>query len=152
MAKAELRSNFEKLHGRAGNYINYYVKGRQLVRSYAVPRNPRTAAQQKNRCTFAAAVKSWQELSPEQKMFYNRKTKNKPYSGYNLYISIIMKDESLPVAGAARSRIMDRSFHVPGIIRINSVSIPNLYWTVPGYMLKPRILQAITEIPGSTAA
>jgi len=125
MAKAKLSSYLKELHGRAGNYIHYNVNGRQYVRSHAIPRNPRTQLQQENRAAFAVAVKLWQELSPEEKMIYNRKALRKPYSGYNLFISMQMKGEStegLNHSNAVKSK--DRLFPPACMNRIGSVSIP----------------------------
>ena len=90
MAKIKLNSYIKSIHGRVGNIIYYNVKGCQYARSYSIPRNPGTAAQQKNRTTFARAVKQWQNLQSEEKAFYNHLAQNKPLSGYNIFISMQM--------------------------------------------------------------
>ena len=127
MAKAELRSYLKELHGRAGNYIHYNVKGRQYVRSHAIPCNPRTQAQQKNRATFADAVKLWQELPPEERIIYNRKALRKPYSGYNLFISMQMKGESTEGLNHSNMIKSEGRLFPPACMNLtNSVSIPFL--------------------------
>ena len=62
--------------------------GKQVVvkEKHYVPTNPQTEPQQAWRGTFAAAVTSWQGLTPEQKDVYNEKARYKNYSGYNLYL------------------------------------------------------------------
>ena len=45
--------------GRGGAYVYYVRKGRQRWRRYVVPRDPRTAAQQRSRAIFSAASKTW---------------------------------------------------------------------------------------------
>lgn len=95
MAKVRLNPAFDSIHGRIGKIIHYNRKGVQYARSYAVPRNPDTPAQRRNRKTFAEAVKLWQGLSPEEKHRYNRKAMKLTMNGYNLFISLHLK-ENLP--------------------------------------------------------
>lgn len=127
MAKAKLSSYIKELNGRSGRYIHYNVKGYQYVRSYAIPHNPRTAAQQKNRAAFAEAVKLWQELSPGEKMIYKKKALRKSCRGYNLFISMQMKgsylEERLPVKNI---QVKDSLYPHTDMIKVNSVSIPFL--------------------------
>jgi hypothetical protein len=61
-------------------YLTYYRE------PYYIPRNPRTTTQQAWRSVFAQAVFAWQQLTPEEKMFYNERAKGKRMSGYNLFI------------------------------------------------------------------
>jgi len=91
LAKAKLMPLIKSIHGRIGNIIFYNVKGYQYARSYTIPRNPRSRSQQKNRTGFGTAVKLWQDLPLKEKSFYNRLAKNRPLSGYNLFISMQMK-------------------------------------------------------------
>ncbi len=95
MAKIKLASFVQSLHGRIGNIIYYNVNGYQYARSYTIPANPRTEGQQKNRARFAHAVKLWQQLSIEKKSIYNILVKDKPFSGYNLFISMTLKGITL---------------------------------------------------------
>lgn len=149
MAKAKLSSYLKELHGRAGKYIHYNVKGRQYVRSYAIPRNPRTVAQQENRTTFAEAVKLWQELSPEERMIYNRKALGKPYSGYNLFISIQMKGKSQEgLNHSDNTQVKARLYPQPDMLKANSVSLPYLAGTACTCRGKYGIL---LKIPGEEA-
>ena len=88
MAKIILNPQIKSIHGRIGNIIYYNVKGSQYARSYTIPRNPRTGPQQGNRASFAEAVIQWQKLAPGEKSYYDRLALGKPYSGYNLFISM----------------------------------------------------------------
>ena len=148
MANVKLRSYLKELHGRTGNYVFYNVKGRQYVRSYAKPRNPKSAAQQKNRSTFAEAVKLWQVLSPEEKKIYKKIAKNMPCSGYNLFISIQIRGKS---SGEKKSDkceyLQNRLLNSPNIKAGNSVSKPYMDWIGTAYGHKPCILLNIPEIP-----
>ena len=92
MAKVTFKSYIKSAHGRLGNVIYYNVKGCQYARSYSIPRNPRTAAQQQNRATFADAVRAWQELPQSGKFMYNKMAMGQKSSGYNIFISMRMKD------------------------------------------------------------
>ncbi len=47
--------------GRGGGYDFYVVNGKQRWRRHAVPKDPRTPAQQRSRARFAAASKAWSE-------------------------------------------------------------------------------------------
>jgi hypothetical protein len=127
MAKEKLSSYLKELRGRSGSYIHYNVKGRQYVRSYAVPSNPRTAVQQKNRTLFAHAVKAWQGLSPEQKNIYNRKAAGRPFTGYNLFISMAMKGISAPLKDAyekINSPGKIHSYSVCHMDQFRTISVP----------------------------
>ncbi|MBN2039712.1 MAG: hypothetical protein JW864_06700 [Spirochaetes bacterium] len=90
MATAKLNPVILTISGRFGNSVFYISRNRQCVRSYAVPRNPDTLLQKEVRKTFARAVKSWQQVSPEEKYAYTRKARGLGMSGYNLYISEFM--------------------------------------------------------------
>lgn len=153
MAIAKLSSNFNELHGKNGNYIHYYVKGYHYVRSYSIPRNPRSMAQQKNRSTFAEAVKSWQELSHEARGIYNRIASNERYSGYNLFISMRMKgifpDEKIP---QRKIQLRGITFHDPYMIQTNSVSIPYPAGNCPLCLNQRFNMLKIPGVPVSPAA
>ena len=58
-----------------------------IKQKFYIPSNPQTVPQQANRSIFADAVSTWQGLTDEQKEVYNKKTKYKNLSGYNLYLS-----------------------------------------------------------------
>jgi hypothetical protein len=56
--------------GRAGRYVYYWAYGRLCWRAYVVPKDPRTAVQQRSRAAFGAASKAWSEsrlLTPERR-------------------------------------------------------------------------------------
>ena len=56
--------------GRCGGYVYYMAKGRQRWHRHVVPKDPRTAGQQRSRAAFGAASKAWSEnklLTEEQR-------------------------------------------------------------------------------------
>ena len=64
------------------------LQGQIIIKQdFYIPSNPQTVSQQTNRTIFADAVFTWQGLTDNQKEVYNKKTKYKNLSGYNLYIS-----------------------------------------------------------------
>ncbi len=125
MGKVKFRSPVLSIHGRLGNVIFYNVNGHNYARTYSIPKNPRTEAQQKNRVNFAAAVKLWQGLTDAEKRKYNRMAMGKPLSGYNLFISIKMKNISPEVLKSSqRGEVKECCIYTPYIQAINSVSVP----------------------------
>ena len=50
--------------GRAGRYVYYWAYGRLCWRVYVVPKDPRTAPQQRSRAAFAAASTAWSQSQP----------------------------------------------------------------------------------------
>jgi hypothetical protein len=50
------------------------------------PTNPRTEAQQAWRATFSSGVEAWQALSEGEKDEYRELAKEKPLSGFNLFL------------------------------------------------------------------
>jgi len=91
MATVVLETGILSIHGRLGDAVFYNVKGYQYIRSYTIPRNPETEAQQKTRTSFGGAVKLWQKLSEREKSRYNLMAEGKPFSGYNQFISMTLK-------------------------------------------------------------
>ena len=61
-------------------------KGRNYVKAYAVPRNPRTERQQANRARFGGAKEAWRALSEEARAEYGRRAGLERMSGWNLYV------------------------------------------------------------------
>jgi len=77
-------------------------KGREYVKAYAVPENPRTERQQANRNRFGGAKEGWRALSPEERAAYDRRAAPEQISGWNLFVREHM--EGTPgVAGAPSS-------------------------------------------------
>ena len=125
MAKVKFRSPIKSIHGRIGNIIFYNVNGNNYARSFSMPKNPRTEAQQKNRVNFADAVKLWQGLSDEEKSKYNRMAAGKPLSGYNLFISMKMKNISPEVLKVSQSgQVKECYIYTPYTQAANSVLVP----------------------------
>ncbi len=56
---AQLVGEKRPLSGRAGHYVYYWAYGRLCWRVYVVPKDPRTAVQQRSRAAFASASKAW---------------------------------------------------------------------------------------------
>jgi len=122
MAKIILHPSILSIHGRIGDIIFYNVCGFQYARSYTIPRNPRTEAQQNNRATFADAVKLWQGLSKKDKSIYNRMAADKPVNGYNLFISMTM--QGMTALSLLRGKGKGFSIVPSYILRITSVPVP----------------------------
>jgi hypothetical protein len=128
MAKVVLASYIKSIHGRLGNVIFYNVKGNQYARAWSMPRNPRTAKQQKNRKTFAEAVKLWQSMSPGEKEAYNIMARGKPLSGYNLFISMYMKGYGIKIKFIIRAAETERAaVSAPSHLRVSSGTPPFIY-------------------------
>jgi len=112
MAKAKLASYLTEVSGHLGNFVYYNSYGREYIRVYTKPENPDTAKQKIVRKTFGDAVRSWQSLPSEQHQKYNKKARRLSLSGYNLYISIYMKDnlshEDLKINSKALSTAFNR--------------------------------------------
>ncbi len=126
MATVHLNPAFDSAHGRIGKIVLYNRNGVQCARSYAVPRNPDTPAQKRNRKTFAEAVKLWQGLTPDEKYRYNRNARKLRISGYNLFISRYMRENLPGLKDSAGAMI--RSFTMPKSYQLRSAS------TVPSVM------------------
>jgi hypothetical protein len=52
------------MSGLLGEFVYYIHNGEQRWHRYAVPRDPRTAAQQRSRKAFGAAAKAWSQSEP----------------------------------------------------------------------------------------
>ena len=52
------------MSGRSGPFVYYMLNGKQRWRRYSVPRDPRTAHQQRSRAAFRAASKTWSQEGP----------------------------------------------------------------------------------------
>lgn len=72
----------------ADNVVFSMWKGRPYFRSYVIPANPRSKAQQANRDVFAKLVKRWQEVvgTSEARTAWNQKALEKLILGYNLFL------------------------------------------------------------------
>jgi len=64
-------------------------KGRQYVRAYVKPKDPKTEAQESHRAMFKAAVGAWHGLNGRQREFYDRIARD--MTGYNLFVSRYIK-------------------------------------------------------------
>lgn len=98
MARTELNPMFNNSNGKMDKVVHYNRLGTQCVRRHLIPANPDTEAQRENRSTFADAVKTWQGLSDDEKLKWNkkasglrRKGKNGK-TGYSVFISHYLKN------------------------------------------------------------
>lgn len=64
-------------------------RGKDYIKAYAVPANPRSEAQTKVRTAFKEALEAWRYLSPRQKEFYNKIAED--MSGYNVFVGRYIK-------------------------------------------------------------
>jgi len=92
MAKVKLASYLTEISGRLGNIVLYNSYDKEYARIYVKPENPNSDKQKAVRKTFGDAVRSWQSLHSEEQQKYNKKARRLSLSGYNLYISLYMKD------------------------------------------------------------
>ena len=136
MATVRLNPAFDSVHGKIGKIVHYNRNGVQCARSYAVPRNPDTAAQRRNRKTFAEAVKLWQELSPGEKYRYNRNARKLRMSGYNLFISRYLKENPPRIEKSTGSMIRLFTIHKGNQLRSASAAPPSMeaYRDYPSYI------------------
>lgn len=95
MAILTLKAPCKSIHGRIGNNVYLFRRGQQIVRPYVKPTNPDTEKQRFIRNLFSEAVLSWQNISDNQKAYWNKCASGKPVSGYNMYISSYIKRVTL---------------------------------------------------------
>ncbi len=91
MATATPNILIKSIHGRIGNIVFYYSRGKQCVRTHVIPRNPDTEAQRAVRRSFGDAVRTWQSMSTDERSAFTKKARFLNMSGYNLYISKYIK-------------------------------------------------------------
>ncbi len=91
MAKIIPAPGILSIHGRLGDAIFYNVKGNQYMRSYSIPFNPGTKLQQDGRTSFGKVSKLWKLLSAEEQSWYNLQAVGKPFTGFNLFVSMTLK-------------------------------------------------------------
>ena len=61
--------------------------GKQYIRTYVIPNDPKTAKQLEQRKKYARAVEIWKQMSADEKQHYIGRAINLNMSGYNLFIS-----------------------------------------------------------------
>ena len=86
---AKVRGPLLSLHAKGSIYENLTFSARatgQQVRSQRKQADVITPARTAHRQTFIAAKTAWHELSPAAKEEYNRATRGKTMTGYNLYL------------------------------------------------------------------
>lgn len=117
MARVTLDPMFTSLKGNLGNYVYYARYGKVFARTYTKPGNPDSAGQRKNRGLFREAMKSWQQLTDDEKYTWNRKARKLPMTGHNLYISQYMKkhntEEKAAVSLTDRNKYIHNSEYIP---------------------------------------
>nr|HPR38484.1 hypothetical protein [Spirochaetota bacterium] len=94
----KLSSILTESNGRMDKVVHYNRLGTQCVRRHVIPHNPDTEAQRENRSTFADAVKAWQLLPDEEKIYWNKKAAvlrrkgKKGKTGYIVFLSHYLKN------------------------------------------------------------
>jgi hypothetical protein len=91
MSEVTLNPMFNSIKGNMGGIILYNAYDKIYTRIHSKAKNPDTPQQKKVRGVFAEAVRSWQELTIEEKEKYNRKARKFRKRGYNLFISRYLK-------------------------------------------------------------
>ncbi len=93
MAKVKLESMVKEAGGSMDKLVHYNRLGTQCARRHVIPANPDTELQKINRKAFADAVKEWQNLTEDEKKFWNKKavklrSKGKTgKTGYSVFLS-----------------------------------------------------------------
>ena len=91
MATATLNPVIDSISGSVGKMVFYTRHGKTLMRTWIMPPNPRTEAQQANRGLFRQAMAAWQGLSRGKKDALNVQARKLGITGHNLFISRYMK-------------------------------------------------------------
>ena len=91
MARVNLDPMFTSYEGRLEDRVYYIRWGKTYMRKYINPFNPNSTGQKKNRGLFRDAMKSWQQLTDNEKYTWKRKAGKLTMTGHNLYISQYMK-------------------------------------------------------------
>jgi hypothetical protein len=76
--------------------------GKQYIRKWTKPRDPKTIFQSEQRKKFAEANKAWKALSDEEKHIYNERAKGMSMSGYCLFVSEFVKKRGKEVRQTTR--------------------------------------------------
>ena len=104
MCAVILGNPFGEIRGKLGGSIFSRNGSMQYIKSYAVPVNPNSGAQNAVRSYFANATKSWSILSPIQRAHWNEYAKfhfvprtqshSNKYSGYQAFVSCSVASQS----------------------------------------------------------
>lgn len=140
MAKIVYDTFINSIYGRLGDAVHYNFRTRKCMRVYAVPRNPRTELQQKNRALFAEAMASWKTLNPEEKYYYRKRTQKLAMHPHNLYIREYMKTHS------AEERTTAGVNHITSRYIIPSSSLQALSEASPYQLRDCYFLPSTTEV------
>ncbi len=87
-----LSSIITKASGRLGDYVFYMHNGKICARKHIIPPNPNTKSQQRGRNLFKKVVEEWRMLDEESKLLWNEAGESVKRRGYNLFISMRMKE------------------------------------------------------------
>ncbi|MDO9537258.1 MAG: hypothetical protein Q7J68_02950 [Thermoplasmata archaeon] len=68
--------------------------GKQYVRKWVKPKDPKTPLQMQQREKYARANEIWKEMSPDEKQIYREHAKGLGMSGYNLFVSEFTRERS----------------------------------------------------------
>lgn len=122
MAKIDTPSYLKTPGGKMGDAVFYSVGKRSFMRTYVIPRNPRTEAQQKNRSLFAEAMASWKALPHEEKYLYKVRTRNLDMHPHNLYVREYMAFHSEKDCTESDSSVLRTDKFIKQKGGVNSVS------------------------------
>ncbi len=128
MAVLTLNGIITSLSGRIGNWVCYMRRGTACARVYVKPGDPKTPAQENNRCMFAGAVRAWQQLSDTERKEYDRKARRefrgryRRMSAYNIFISEHMKAELCSGTKPEPLQLLFSRHSIPNHLRFPSVS------------------------------
>jgi len=75
-----------KIVGKIDTRVYYYYHGELRSRTYFIPVQPGTPAQQTWWLKFRQGVQAWKILPQGQKNEYNEKAKRFKFSGFNLFM------------------------------------------------------------------
>ncbi len=117
MAKVELVSYLSEINGRIEDVVLYASGGKEYMRRYVKPRNPKTESQQANRKLFAEAMASWKLLTSEEKKKYRQKTRRLNMHPHNLYIREYIKAHSIKAGDSVAANPSADSFKAPGFYK-----------------------------------
>ena len=98
MASVTLNPVFTGISGKMGQLVHVRRHNKQYVRTRVIPCNPRTECQMMNRMMFKDAVRAWQSLSSQEKDVYRIRAEKTNRSGYNLFISLSMKNSGMGIS------------------------------------------------------
>lgn len=150
MARVDTPSYIKIPGGRMGDAVLYSVGSRTYMRSYVIPRNPKTPLQQKNRSLFAEAMASWKSLPDEEKYIYKKRTMTLNMLPHNLYIREYIKagkQENFESVNIRPEKINNKAASAGVTVRGISITDP-LFFRCPSEASPSDSLYGSYTVPG----